>query len=125
MNKAVLNASYTSIDDITTIIPGSLTGFNWRSNGWLSDNNGFPVLRVSGGAEVNINLPFFAASWTDASSHTINLSGTPTAVGRTFEVAFATSGVTDENDEIITLWDGLTGIGVKISPARHTCSPAP
>ena len=118
VNKAVLNASYTSIDDITTIIPGSLTGFNWRSNGWLSDNNGFPVLRVSGGAEVNINLPFFAASWTDASSHTINLSGTPTAVGRTFEVAFATSGVTDENDEIITLWDGLTGIGVKIFPSK-------
>ena len=50
VNKAVLNATYTSIDEITTIIVGALTGFNWRSNGWLSDDNGYPVLRVSGGA---------------------------------------------------------------------------
>ena len=118
VNKAVLNATYTSIDEIMTIIVGALTGFNWRSNGWLSDDNGYPVLRVSGGAEVNINLPFFASSWTDASSHTINLSGTPTGVGRTFEVAFATSGVTDENTPVITLWDNTNSIGVKIFPSK-------
>lgn len=118
VNKAVMNAGYTSNDDITTIIPGRLTGFNWRSNGWLSDNNGYPVLRVSGGAEVDIDLPFFSAGWVDASGHQINLSGTPTRAGRTFEVAFATSGVTDEDDEIITLWDETSGIGIKVFPSK-------
>ena len=118
VNKATLNATYTSIDEVTTTIPGTLTGFNWRSNGWLSDRNGYPALRVSGGAQVNLNLPFFAASWTDSASHTINLAGTPTAVGRTFEVSFATSGVTDEDDEIITIWDNATGIGVKVFPSK-------
>ena len=118
VNKAVMNATYTSSDEITTTIKGTLTGFNWRSNGWLFDNGGYPVLRVSGGAEANINLPFFAASWTDDNSHTINLSGTPTRTGRTFEVSFATSGVTDENAEVITLWDNATGIGIKIFPSK-------
>lgn len=118
VNKTALNATYTSIDEITTEITGALTGFNWRSNGWLADNDGYPVLRVSGGAQVDINLPFFASSWTDANSHTINLAGTPTAVGRTFEVAFATDGVTDENTPIITLWDNTNSIGVKIFPSK-------
>ena len=118
VNKAQMNATYTTIDDITTTILGTLTGFNWRSNGWLSDNDGYPVLRLSGGAQANLNLPFFGTSWTDANNHTINLSGTPTGVGRTFEVAFATSGVTDENDEIITIWDSTNSIGVKIFPSR-------
>ncbi len=117
-NKTTMNAAYTSIDEVTTTIQGALTGFNWRSNGWLSDSDGFPVLRVSGGAEVNLNLPFFAASWVDSLGHTINLAGTPTAVGRTFEVAFKTSGVTDESDEVITIWDNVSGIGVKIFPSR-------
>ena len=118
VNKAQMNATYTSIDDITTTIPGTLTGFNWRSNGWLSDNDGYPVLRISGGAEANLNLPFFGTGWVDANNHTINLSGTPTGVGRTFEVAFATSGVTDEEDEIITIWDSTNQIGVKVFPSK-------
>ena len=118
VNKAQMNATYTSVDDITTVIPGTLTGFNWRSNGWLNDGNGYPTLRVSGGAEVNLNLPFFAASWTDANSHTINLAGTPTGAGRTFEVSFATSGVTDEDEAVITVWDETGGIGIKIFPSK-------
>ena len=118
VNRAQMNATYTSIDEITTTIPGALTGFNWRSNGWMSDDDGYPVLRISGGAEANLNLPFFGTGWVDANNHTINLSGTPTGVGRTFEVAFATSGVTDEEDEIITIWDETNQIGVKIFPSR-------
>ena len=117
-NKTQMNAAYTSIDNVMTNIAGALTGFNWRSNGWMSDGDGYPVLRVSGGAEVNLNLPFFAASWVDAASHTINLAGTPTGVGRTFEVAFRTYGVTDESDSVITVWDETNGIGVKIFPSR-------
>lgn len=116
-NKTSMNAAYTSIDEVTTNIIGALTGFNWRSNGWLADADGFPVLRVSGGAEVELSLPFFASSWTDSASHTINLAGTPTAVGRTFEVAFKTAGVTDESKPIITVWDNTNGIGVKVFPS--------
>ena len=117
-NKSTMNASYTTIDEVTTTIYGSLTGFNWRSNGWLSDSDGFPVLRVSGGAKAELNLPFFASGWTDTANHTINLAGTPTAVGRTFEVAFKTSGVTDESDTLISVWDGSNNIGIKIFPSR-------
>ena len=116
-NKSIMNAAYTSIDDVTTTIQGALAGFNWRSNGWTADNDGYPVLRVSGGAQVALTLPFFAASWTDSLGHTINLAGNPTAAGRTFEVGFRTSGVTDETEPVITIWDSTGGIGIKIFPS--------
>lgn len=117
-NKTSMNAAYMTIDDVTTNIAGTLTGFNWRSNGWMSDRDGFPVLRVSGGAQATLELPFFSASWVDAAHHTINLAGTPTGSGRTFEITFRTAGVTDESDSVMTIWDGTAGIGVKVFPSR-------
>ena len=117
-NKSSMNASYTTVDSVTTTIPGTLTGFNFRSNGWVEDDDGYPVLRVSGGAEVDIDMPFFASQWTDADSHTVRLAGTPTAVGRTFELAFKTSGVTDETKPIMTLWDSTNSLGIKVFPSR-------
>lgn len=118
VNRATMNAVYTDIDETTTTIQGTLTGFNWRSNGWLSDNAGYPVLRISGGATARLNLPFLARAWDDAVGNEIHLSGTPTGVGRTFEIIFATSGVTDENAEIMTLWDDTARLGIKIFPSK-------
>ena len=116
--RAALNAQYTSKDGLTTTITGSLSGFNWRSNGWVADGDGYPVLRVSGEAEVNIDLPLLATAWTDSQEQRIQLAGSPTAAGRTFEVSFRTQKVTDESREIITLWDDSTGVGLKIFPSR-------
>ncbi|MCD8198384.1 MAG: DUF6273 domain-containing protein [Lachnospiraceae bacterium] len=116
-SKSYMSASYTSKDNIDTTIKGTLSNFNFRSNGWLTDDDGYPVLRVSGGAEVDFNLPFLAASWTDDDSQKIQLAGSPTAAGRTFEISFKTQKVTDEGAEIISIWDSNTGVGIKIFPS--------
>ncbi|MCD8308877.1 MAG: DUF6273 domain-containing protein [Clostridia bacterium] len=116
--KKILSAAYTSKDNVETTISGSLDGFNYNSNGWVSDDDGYPVLRVSGSAEASIDLPFFASSWTDSQGQTINLAGSPTAAGRTFEISFRTRKVTDESKTVATIWDDSTGIGIKIFPSR-------
>jgi len=116
--RGVMTTNYTSKDNVTTPITGTLTGFNYKTNGWVTDAGGYPVLRLSGDAEVNFNLPFFATSWTDANSHTIAFTGSPTVSGRTFEVAFKTASVTDESKEIISIWDDSLNLGIKIFPSR-------
>ena len=117
-SRGSFSAKYTSKDNIDTNIKGTLSGFNYRSNGWVSDDDGFPVLRVSGEASVSIDLPFMASSWIDGSGKKVQLAGTPTAAGRTFEIAFRTKKVTDESKEIITIWDDASGVGVRIFPSR-------
>lgn len=116
--REVMTTNYTSKDNVTTAITGTLSGFNYKTNGWVTDANGYPVLRLSGDAEVNFNLPFFATSWKDADNKTIAFNGSPTVSGRTFEVAFKTASVTDESKEIISIWDDTLNLGVKIFPSR-------
>ena len=117
-NKDSIDASYTTVDGITTTIEGTLDGFNYRSNGWVEDSDGYPVLRLSGGTEVDIDMPFFASSWTDSEERNVRLAGSPTAVGRTFEIEFRTSGVTDETKPVMTIWDDTNNIGIKVFPSR-------
>ena len=116
--REVLSAAYTSKDNVQTTIKGALSGFNYRSNGWVSDADGYPVLRISGGASAQINLPLFASSWKDDQNQDIQLAGSPTTAGRTFEISFRTQKVTDESKSIMTLYDEDSGIGVKIFPSR-------
>lgn len=116
--KELLSAAYTSKDNVETTIYGALDGFNYRSNGWVSDDDGYPVLRISGGAKASIDLPFFASSWKDRQGQTVQLAGSPTQAGRTFEIAFRTHKVTDESKAIATLYDENSGIGIKIFPSR-------
>lgn len=116
--RETLSAAYTTKDNIQTTIKGTLSGFNYRSNGWVSDDDGYPVLRVSGGASAQIRLPFFASSWMDDQEQNIQLAGSPNTAGRTFEISFRTQKVTDESKTIMTLYDDNSNVGIKIFPSR-------
>lgn len=76
-----------------------LNGFNWKSNGWMSDEDGVPVLRCNGGATGETDYKPFA---TDCRT-----------TGKTIEFEFATRDVRDYDAEIISCMSG--GIGLKIT----------
>lgn len=79
-------------DDNDHDIHCTLTGFNWSSNGWMQDDEGSTVLRLSGDARVEIPYqPFFK-----------DLQQT----GKTIEIEFATSNVKKYESRIL---ECLTG----------------
>lgn len=97
-------------------IDAILTGFNWSSNGWISDSstNNYPALRISNGAKVEIPYkPFITPD--DTNEDIIN-------TGRTFEFEFSTSSVNSYDDVIISCWDDSinTNIGFKITAQQAT-----
>lgn len=69
-------------------IVGTLTGFNWNTNGWMNEQGKRPYLRVNGTASVTI--PFEAFN-----SDIISF-------GKTIEFEFATKNVYDLNKTLIT-----------------------
>lgn len=69
-----------------------LTGFNWSSNGWVQDDNGNTVLRLSGDARVTIPYQPFAKDLQQA--------------GKTIELEFATTDVKKYESRIL---ECLTG----------------
>ncbi len=79
-------------------IKATLTNFNWNTNGWLLDNNGYNVLRLNGKAKVEIPYQIFA---TDFLSY-----------GKTIEVEFATKDLVNINAEVLTCWSGNKGIKI-------------
>lgn len=70
--------------------------FNWRTNGWLKDNNDNTCLRLNGDARINIMLEPFAE---DAK---IN--------GKTIEFEFTIRDVNNRNAIVIDCFDGNVGI---------------
>lgn len=79
-------------------IEATLTGFNWNTNGWLLDDNGYNILRLNGKAKVEIPYQIFA---TDFLSY-----------GKTIEVEFATKDLVNINAEVLTCWSGEKGIKI-------------
>jgi len=84
-------------DDFDRDIHCTLTGFNWSSNGWVQDDEGATVLRLSGDARVEIPYqPFYK-----------DLQQT----GKTIEIEFATTDVKKYESRIfecLTGGDSLT-----------------
>ena len=70
----------------------TLTGFNWASNGWIQDDDGNTVLRLSGDARVNIPYQPFAKDLQQA--------------GKTIEIEFSTTDVKKYESRIL---ECLTG----------------
>lgn len=68
-----------------------LTGFNWKSNGWLRDDEGNAVLRVNSGARVNIPFELFAEDFK--------------TMGKTIEFEIATRAVMDYETPLISCLD--------------------
>lgn len=85
-------------------INSTLTGFNFATDGWLTDTNNNVVLRVSNDARVNIPLKLFEK---DLRTN-----------GKTIEFEFSTSNVTDYDDVIISCWNN--GKGLKITAQKAT-----
>ena len=77
-------------------IKGELTGFNWSSNGWVLDNDGITVLRLSGDARAVINYLPFESDFT--------------ASGKTFEFEIATSDIKNYETKIFECLDGADTI---------------
>ncbi len=100
-SKDVYTCEYITSNGVTTNIKGLFSGFNWVSNGYVDGES----LTLSGEALHTIKLPMFATSYVDDDNQTINLESatgaTVTTNGRTFEIEFMVSNVTDLNAKII------------------------
>ena len=100
-NKELYECDYTASSGIKTVIEGQFSGFNWVSNGYIDGES----LTLSGDARHTIAFPMFATSYTDRDGQTVNLESatgaTVTTNGRTFEVEFKVSNVTDVEAQII------------------------
>lgn len=99
--KELYEYNYTTANGIETVIEGQLDGFNWVSNGYIDGES----LTISGDARYTVAFPMFATSYVDRDGQTISLESTTGATvstnGRTFEVEFKVSNVTDNKAHII------------------------
>lgn len=77
-------------------ISATLTGFNWTSNGWVQDESGITVLRVSGEARVTIPYKLFQNDFRNS--------------GKTIEIEFATRDVRNYDAAILSCYSGGRGI---------------
>lgn len=84
-------------------VSAELTGFNLVSDGWKLDKNNNTVLRVSGGARVNIPFNIFKNDFR--------------STGKTIEIEFATSDVLNYDSVIISSWSGERGIKITAQKA--------
>lgn len=94
--------------DDTNNIDAVMTNFNFSSDGWMLDNDGNAILRVSGEARVTIPYKLFGKDFK--------------ADGKTIEIEFATRSVLDYDTTIISCLSN--GIGFKMTPQRATLTAA-
>lgn len=87
-------------------IKAELVGFNYGSNGWITNDNGETVLRVNGNARVNIPYNLFA---TD-----------PRSNGLTIEIEFETRNIADFEAPLISCING--GVGIEITSQKAIIS---
>lgn len=76
-------------------ISATLTDFNYVSDGWQTDSNGYTALRVSGNARVSIPYQIFAQDFRTS--------------GKTIEVEFATRDIMNYDSVIMSCYSGNRG----------------
>lgn len=91
---------WESVIDGEETVRAELTGFNWNTNGWVLDDEGIPVLRISGGARAYI--PY------------LPLATDKRATGFTVEIEFATRAVSNQDTTIVSCMSG--GRGFTMTP---------
>ena len=84
-------------------ISATMTGFNWMSNGWVSDDAGNTVLRIDGGASVTIPLQIFTGDFRTN--------------GKAIEFEFATRDVLNYDSVVVSCYSGDRGIKIKANQA--------
>lgn len=87
-------------------ITTTFKGFNWKSNGWVTDENGDSCLRINGDARAEINLKLFSE---DFKRH-----------GKTIELEFVVHDVNNRDAVVIDCMSG--GIGLKATADTATFS---
>lgn len=85
-------------------IMSTMTGFNWKTNGWVTDDNGSTCLRVSGGASVDIPLELFRQDLR--------------STGKTIEIEFLVRDVYRYDTPVISCWSGERGILITSQSAQ-------
>ena len=90
-----MNPAVWSYNDIACIFEN----YNWISDGWLTDDDGIAVHRVTGNARLTIPLQMFANDFR--------------TTGKTIEFEFATRDVRDYDTDVISCYAG--NIGFKLT----------
>ena len=93
-------------EDEDNDISCTLSGFNYTSDGWVTDADGVTVLRVSGDARVTIPYKLFASDFR--------------STGKTIEVEFATRDILNYDSVIMSCMNG--GRGFQLTAQRATLS---
>ena len=86
-------------------ISATLTGFNWRINGWMQDSDGVDILRLCDDARAVIPYKIFASDFKQT--------------GKTIEIEFATREVADYSASIFSCFtedENHKRVGLKITP---------
>ena len=83
-------------------------GYNWRSDGWVADENGDTVHRLTGDARLVIPLLLF--------------SGDPRETGKTIEIEFATRNTLDYDAIVASCFNN--GIGLQMTAQKATLKSA-
>ena len=82
-------------EDADNHISATLTDFNFVSDGWITDEDGFTALRVANEARVSIPYQPFANDFR--------------STGKTLEFEFATRDIYDYDAVVISCWSGDRG----------------
>ena len=89
--------TYTSTGTSTTIA-ATFSNFNWKSDGWMIDDDGITALRISGDARLTIPYKPFAQDFR--------------STGKTIEIEFATRDVLNYDAVILSCLDQDRGISM-------------
>lgn len=92
-------------------IKAQFENFNWRADGWVSDDDGFTVMRVKDDARITIPYKPFSISYTDIKR-----------TGKTLEFEFATSSVFDYSADLISCYSNGRGFRITAQQALFSSS---
>ena len=84
-------------------IVAELENFNFTSDGWVQDEDGITVLRISGDARVTIPAELFKNDFRTS--------------GKTIEIEFASRNVLNYDTEIMNCWSGERGFAITAQQA--------
>lgn len=84
------------VSDGSVNVSCQFSGFDWKSNGWIQDEDGITALRVSGNAVLTIPYSMFANDFR--------------STGRTIEFEFSTKEVYDYDQPIISCYSDGRGL---------------
>jgi hypothetical protein len=93
-------------DKVDTTVMATLSDFNWKTNGWILDDDGGTPLKISGEAEVTI--PFYPFS-----RNAIGASGS----GMTVDIDFMVDDIQNPNAVLLSCMTG-NGPGFKITAEK-------